>query len=129
MYCIKFAENYFSMSMNQKFIDNWITQLKKTILPLLIMSMLDKKEFYGYLLIVRIKECTGYEVSEGTIYPILNRMKSDGLVDSQWVEQKTGIPRKYYKLTNEGRKTLKQLKLNWKDAITEINKQFDYEKE
>jgi PadR family transcriptional regulator PadR len=115
--------------MNQKFIYNWITQLKKTILPLLIMNMLDKGEFYGYLLIVRIKECTGYEVSEGTIYPILNRMKTDGLVDYRWVEQKAGIPRKYYKLTSEGKKTLKQLNLNWKDVITEINKQIDYEKE
>jgi PadR family transcriptional regulator PadR len=115
--------------MNQKFIDNWITQLKKTILPLLIMNMLDKDELYGYLLIVRIKECTGYEVSEGTIYPILNRLKTDGWVDHRWIEQQTGIPRKYYKLTSEGKKILKQLNLNWKDVITEINKQIDYEKE
>jgi PadR family transcriptional regulator PadR len=56
-------------------------------------------------------------------------MKTDGLVDYRWVEQKAGIPRKYYKLTSEGKKTLKQLNLNWKDVITEINKQIDYEKE
>lgn len=89
--------------------------------------MLERKEYYGYLLIVRIKECTGYDVSEGTIYPILNRLKADELVDCEWVEQKTGIPRKYYRLTKEGKKTLKQLNLNWSDVIIEINKEINYE--
>lgn len=113
--------------MNQKFIYNWITQLKKSILPLLIMNMLAKRELYGYLLIVKIKECTGYDISEGTIYPILNRLKTEGLVDHKWVEQKSGIPRKYYQLTVEGKSKLKELNMNWDIVVTDISKQISHE--
>lgn len=87
------------------------------------MNLLEQEEFYGYLLIVKIKECTGFDIAEGTIYPILNRLNSEGLVEYKWIEQKTGIPRKYYSLSGEGKKTLRELNLNWNEIITDISKQ------
>ncbi|MDR0750390.1 MAG: PadR family transcriptional regulator [Tannerellaceae bacterium] len=111
--------------MYGKFIDNWTIQLKKTILPLLILNMLKQEQLYGYLLIVKIKECTGLEITEGTIYPILNRLKEDGWLDCKWIEQKTGIPRKYYTLTMDGEKMLKELNSNWNTIIKDINSQIE----
>jgi PadR family transcriptional regulator PadR len=92
--------------------------------------MLKHDQLYGYLLIVKIKECTGLEISEGTIYPILSRLKEDGWLDSKWVEQKTGIPRKYYTLTKDGENMLEELNANWDTIIKDINsKILEYEKE
>jgi PadR family transcriptional regulator PadR len=91
--------------------------------------MLKHEPLYGYLLIVRIKECTGFDISEGTIYPILNRLKDDGRVDFEWTEQKTGIPRKYYILTQEGKEMLKELNACWCTIIQNINSQIEYETE
>jgi PadR family transcriptional regulator PadR len=91
--------------------------------------MLKQERLYGYLLIVKIKECTGFDISEGTIYPILNRLKEDGCVNSEWIEQKTGIPRKYYILTQEGEKMMEELNTYWQTIIQDINNQIEYEKE
>jgi PadR family transcriptional regulator PadR len=109
--------------MYKKFIDNWEVQLKKTILPLLILNMLKHDPLYGYLLIVKIRDCTGFEITEGTIYPILNRLKEDGWLDFKWVEQKTGIPRKYYTLTANGENMLMMLNDKWSAIIKDINSQ------
>jgi PadR family transcriptional regulator PadR len=109
--------------MYEKFIDNWKVQLKKTILPLLILNMLKHDQLYGYLLIVKIRDCTGFEITEGTIYPILNRLKEDGWLDFKWVEQKTGIPRKYYTLTADGENMLMILNGSWSAIIKDINSQ------
>lgn len=121
MYCIIFAAKF--RMMRREFIRNWIIQLKKTVLPLLILNMLKHEQLYGYLLIVKIKECTGLEITEGTIYPILSRLKEDGWLDYKWVEQKTGIPRKYYILTPDGENMLKELNVNWDTIIKNINNQ------
>ncbi|PXV60039.1 PadR family transcriptional regulator PadR [Dysgonomonas alginatilytica] len=99
--------------MEKDYISNWIVQFKKCVLPLIILDLLIGKDCYGYLLIVMIKDHTGFDISEGTIYPILNRLHTEGLIEYKWVEQKTGIPRKYYSLTAEGQNTLDLLKQHW----------------
>lgn len=99
--------------MDSKYVNIWVTQLKKCVIPLLILELLNENHSYGYLLISMIKDCTGLIISEGTIYPILNRLYEEGLVEYKWIEQKSGIPRKYYILTDNGRSTLSEMKGYW----------------
>ena len=75
-------------------------QFKKGVLELLVLSLLIDKDRYGYEL---VEEISGHiNISEGTIYPLLRRLKNDGYVDTYLQESQTGPPRKYYKLTVGG---------------------------
>ena len=94
-------------------IDKWEVQLRKGCLELAILAALWDGARYG-LEILRIVE-SGSElvISEGTIYPLLSRLKSLGLVDSEWVESDTGHPRKYYSLTKAGRRRAVEMAEIW----------------
>ncbi len=76
-------------------------QLKKGVMEIVVLSMLRRKDFYGYELVTEISKYI--EMSEGTIYPLLNRFKKDGLVDTYLAESHNGPPRKYYRITDIGR--------------------------
>lgn len=93
---------YYICRMNEDFILRWKSQVRKGILSLVVLKIISKGEYYGYELIEEIKRLTDMEIAEGTLYPLLIRLKEDGLVTSRWVEQESGIPRKYYTLTSEG---------------------------
>jgi len=108
--------------VNDEFIHKWKSQVKKGTLAFIILNVLKGKEFYGYELIEEVKKFTSIEIAEGTLYPLMNRLKKEGLVTSKWVEQDSGIPRKYYVLTGIGEKTLSNMKEYWSDLETAINK-------
>ena len=105
----------FNMNNSDKkeFLNKWESQVRKGVLDFIILLYLQKKEYYGYELITAIKDSTEMVISEGTIYPLLNRMKKQGLVSSQWIEMETGIPRKYYKITDIGKIMLDEMKNSW----------------
>lgn len=108
--------------MNESFVTNWKSQVKKGTLSFIILKILKDNEYYGYELIEQIRKYTEIEVAEGTLYPLMNRLKTENLVDSKWVEQETGIPRKYYSLTEIGIKTLVQMNSYWKNLNVSIQK-------
>jgi len=89
--------------------DRRITQLRKGILELAIMSVLYRERHYGYSLIRALTESGNISLKEGTVYPILARLDRDRLVTSHWVESAQGPPRKYYSLTPEGRQLFDDL--------------------
>lgn len=93
-------------TMNQEFQKNWDTQLKKGLLPFFVLQTLEQRECYGYELIQALKDAHGLETTESTMYPLLVRMMKEGLLVHKWVEQQSGIPRKYYRLTDEGKSNL-----------------------
>jgi len=108
--------------MEENFTTKWISQLKKGTLSFLVLSILkDKKEYYGYDLINEIKKKTSIDIAEGTLYPLMNRLKKEDLVASQWVEQESGIPRKYYKITPLGLATVTKMKNYWDNLNATIN--------
>lgn len=108
--------------MNEEFKNKWISQLKKGTLSFIILNILNKgKEYYGYDLISEIKKLTDIDIAEGTLYPLLVRLKNENLVEHNWVEQESGIPRKYYKITTEGKSTLEEMKSYWKKLNVTIN--------
>jgi PadR family transcriptional regulator, regulatory protein PadR len=84
-------------------IENKVTQLRKGILELAILSALYRKSHYGYSLVRDLTAAGAAELKEGTIYPILSRLAREGLVRSEWVESNQGPPRKYYRLTADGK--------------------------
>jgi len=84
-------------------VDNKITQLRKGILELAILSALYRKTHYGYSLVRDMAAAGVLDLKEGTIYPILSRLAKEKLVQTEWVESSQGPPRKYYSLTPSGR--------------------------
>ncbi|HRB70942.1 MULTISPECIES: PadR family transcriptional regulator [Flavobacterium] len=108
--------------MNEDFTTKWISQLKKGTLSFLVLSILkDGKEYYGYDLINEIKKRTQIDIAEGTLYPLMNRLKKEELVASKWVEQESGIPRKYYTISTLGLHTVNEMKTYWDSLNTTIN--------
>ncbi|MFN7935391.1 MAG: PadR family transcriptional regulator [Bryobacteraceae bacterium] len=98
--------------------DRRVTQLRKGILELAIMGVLDTERHYGYSLIRALADRSSLTLKEGTVYPILARLDRDGLVLSQWVESQQGPPRKYYELTPAGRALLIELRTEFLSLVT-----------
>ncbi|MCX7727995.1 MAG: PadR family transcriptional regulator [Bacteroidia bacterium] len=101
--------------------DNIQSQMRKGILELCILSILEKGDAYPTEIINELK-IAKLIVVEGTLYPLLNRLKDEGYLTYQWVESKQGPPRKYYHITSEGKKFLKELIENWEEIVKSVNK-------
>lgn len=91
----------------------WESQLRKGLLEFIILLYLREREYYGYELITDIKSFLSMNISEGTIYPLLNRLKKEESITSKWVEMETGVPRKYYSITIKGKNALEEMKDSW----------------
>lgn len=108
--------------MNEEFIHKWQSQVKKGTLSFILLKLLKRKEMYGYEIIEEVFRITSINIAEGTLYPLLNRLKADGLITSKWVEQTSGIPRKYYTLTKLGNSTLLEMQEFWDQLGESINR-------
>lgn len=95
------------------------SQFKKGVLDMCVLALLKKKDHYGYELVNEISK--NLDVSEGTIYPLLRRLKLDNLVTTYLKESKEGPSRKYYKLTKEGKEKFDQQKKDWKDFNKKVS--------
>jgi PadR family transcriptional regulator PadR len=100
-------------------IENSKAQLRKGILEFCILSILAKGDAYASDIISALKDAK-LIVVEGTLYPLLMRLKNEGLLTYRWEESKNGPPRKYYKLTPEGEIFLEQLKKAWEELVDSI---------
>jgi len=103
-------------------LDKWQSQIRKGTLELIILLALNKTEYYGYELIRTIRDTLDMDMSEGTIYPILTRLKKAELVSSRWDHAESGMPRKYYQITNKGLQTLQAMTTEWKNFSGSIDK-------
>lgn len=95
------------------------TQLKKGILELCVLAVLDKKDCYGYELVNEISK--DIEISDGTIYPILRRLSKEGYFTTYLQESTEGPPRKYYRLTELGKETREKLTDEWNTFVEKVN--------
>jgi PadR family transcriptional regulator, regulatory protein PadR len=93
--------------------DKWEVQLRKGCLELAILAALWGGRLYGLEVLRRLECDSDLIVSEGTVYPLLSRLKALGLVESEWVESEGGHPRKYYALTPAGRKRAQEMAAIW----------------
>jgi PadR family transcriptional regulator, regulatory protein PadR len=95
------------MSNKADHFDNWTVQVRKGLLELCILNALEAApERYGYELVKSLVEVPGLGVTEGTIYPLLSRLRVQGLVSTKLVESAAGPARKYYSLTPKGKKAV-----------------------
>jgi PadR family transcriptional regulator, regulatory protein PadR len=94
--------------------DKWEVQLRKGCLELAIMAALWDGRRYGLEILRQLETDSDLIVSEGTIYPLLSRLKAMGLVSSEWVESDAGHPRKYYALRRTGRQRAIEMARVWK---------------
>ncbi len=88
------------------YFDNWTVQVRKGLLDLCILSALSERERYGYELVKALSGIPGLGVTEGTLYPLLSRLRVQGLVSTRLEESTEGPARKYYSLTRDGRRAL-----------------------
>jgi PadR family transcriptional regulator PadR len=96
-----------------KLMDKWEVQLRKGCLELAILGTLWAGKQYGLEILRRLERDSELVLSEGTVYPLLSRLKGDGLLESEWVETESGHPRKYYRLTPVGRHRAVQMARLW----------------
>ena len=102
-------------------IDNTQAQMRKGVLEFCILATLANGESYPTEVIDKMKEAK-LVVVEGTIYPLLTRLKNMGLLAYRWEESTSGPPRKYYKLTPVGKQFLKELESTWDELVRSVNK-------
>lgn len=93
--------------------DKWEVQLRKGCLELAILAALWGGKLYGLEVLRRLKSDSDLIVAEGTVYPLLSRLKALGLIESEWVESDAGHPRKYYALTTAGRQRALEMAAIW----------------
>jgi PadR family transcriptional regulator PadR len=100
--------------------DALLTQMRRGTLQYCVLALLAEEERYGFDLVRALAQADGMVTSEGTIYPLLSRLRRDGLVESTWQESPSGPPRRYYRLTESGRAALEGFKREWdrfRDAV------------
>lgn len=95
------------------------SQMKRGTLELCALSVVNRGDCYGYELVNRISKCM--EITDGTIYPLMKRLKDSGLIDSYIVESTEGPPRKYYKITDDGKAELERMSEEWFEFVESIN--------
>lgn len=93
--------------------DNWEAQLRKGCLEMAILATLWRGRLYGLELLRALASESQLVLAEGTLYPILARLKAEGLLQSEWVEAEAGHPRKYYRLTTAGRRRAREMAQSW----------------
>jgi PadR family transcriptional regulator PadR len=98
---------------DQDTVNKWEIQLRKGCLELAILAALWDGKLYGLEILRRLESDSDLIVSEGTVYPLLSRLKISGLVRSEWVESDAGHPRKYYALTPAGKQRSREMARMW----------------
>lgn len=101
-------------------LENTKIQMRKGVLEYCILSIIAQKEVYASEILAALKDAK-LIVVEGTLYPLLTRLKNSGLLSYQWQESTGGPPRKYYQLTETGQIFLNELDATWKDLVHTVN--------
>ncbi len=96
-------------------LENVVQELRRGQLVLAVLSQLTKEQ-YGYALLKRLAD-QGMEIDQGTLYPLLRRLESQGLLGSKWNVEAAGRPRRYYVISADGRKLLARLKSEWAGMV------------
>ncbi len=112
--------------MSDSFYENWTTQLRKGLLELAILNALGGGALYGYDIVRRLADVDGLVITEGTVYPILSRLRNEEYVETFIEESPEGPARKYYRLTRAGAEELRRMNQHWQrlhDAVGQLRKE------
>jgi PadR family transcriptional regulator, regulatory protein PadR len=95
--------------------------MKKGVLEYCVLSLVATQWRYGFELVELLGSVDGLLITEGTIYPLLSRMRADGLVDTEWRESEEGRPRRYYRISPAGKAALKDFQVEWEKFRTAVD--------
>jgi PadR family transcriptional regulator PadR len=90
-----------------------ISQLRRGVLEFCVLALLRDDERYGFEIVRALSEADGLVTTEGTVYPLLARLRKEGVVETTWRESPSGPPRRYYRLTPAGRSLLRSFTTEW----------------
>jgi PadR family transcriptional regulator PadR len=102
---------------------NQVAQMRRGVLPYCVLAMLRDNQRYGFELVRTLAGIDGMVTGEGTIYPLLARLRRQGLVETTWQESASGPPRRYYRLTAAGRTALDEFAADWallRDSVDDL---------
>lgn len=99
---------------------SWTTQLRKGALELAVLNALNGDRLYGYDIVRILRRHDGLMIADGTVYPILSRLRADGLVQATIEDSPDGPPRKYYELTTAGRAALDDMNGAWDSLVSSV---------
>ena len=124
MYCIVLF-NVLSLSRNYQFTsmekaESTIAQMRKGVLEMSVLAAINGNEAYASDILERLKQAQ-LIVVEGTLYPILTRLKNEGFLSYRWEESTSGPPRKYYSVTQTGHDFLGELNSGWNELVTAVS--------
>src|SRR3984957_15242469 len=121
MRCIILSCAYLCLEIKKMAIENTESQMRKGLLELCILGIIQRqKEAYPSDILEQLKDAK-LVVLEGTLYPLLTRLKNAGMLGYRWEESLSGPPRKYYALTREGTKFYEQLRTTWDELSKAVN--------
>jgi PadR family transcriptional regulator PadR len=100
--------------------EKWMAQMRRGSLELCILAILSRGRRYGYDIVQALSGEEGLIIKEGTIYPLLNRLRNESLVDAEWQPSPQGPKRKYYRLTPEGERRLEAMRRQWRRFADDV---------
>ena len=106
---------------------NLMAQMRRGAIEYCVLALLRERATYGFELTQALTNAHGLVTSEGTIYPLLTRLRQDGLVESFWQESPQGPPRRYYHLTEDGRLALEAFTVQWRRFRDAVDRLIDQE--
>ena len=107
--------------MLTRFLENWETQARKGLLELCVLNVIARERLYGYDIVRALNEAGSLETAEGTVYPLLARLRREGIIDATVEESDRGPARKYYHLTPHGATTLRRMNGLWNGIAASVD--------
>jgi PadR family transcriptional regulator PadR len=101
-------------------IENTASQMRKGVLEFCVLSVIRKGEAYPSDIIEQMK-AANFQLLEGTLYPLLTRLKNSGMLNYRWVESSSGPPRKYFSLTDKGLQFYQELESTWNEMVEAVS--------
>jgi PadR family transcriptional regulator, regulatory protein PadR len=99
----------------------WLSQMRKGILELCVLAVVTREETYGYAIVEKLGQIPGMEVTESTVYPLLARLCSEGLLKHRMAKSPNGPARRYYSLSAPGQKRLSELSSAWGTIVDSVS--------
>ncbi|WP_341206240.1 PadR family transcriptional regulator [uncultured Psychrosphaera sp.] len=108
------------MTKHENLNEKWDVQLRKGSLELVILAALKNRTLYGLEVLKLLHSFETMKITEGTLYPLLDRLKRDGLVSAVWQQEGETRPRKYYQLTQQGEQKLDIVTKRWRQSVKDV---------
>lgn len=105
--------------------NEWRTQLRRGVLEVCILALISRGPTYGYEIVTQLAAVPALAAGEGTVYPLLRRLRKDGWLETSWRESTAGPPRQYYRLTESGAQALAAFREEWQQLVEAVERYFD----